>query len=360
MMKEMLSLDSFMGNRRAVEILRRAVERDRLPHALMFAGPDGVGKGTLAVLLAQVVNCPVSPIGKACGTCPTCRRIMAVLQARNLECLTPKGSVRCGACRNCKTIAGQHPDVRVIQPDEKTTITIRQVRAMIDEVSYQPFEARCRVVILDPADQMRPEATNSLLKTLEEPPSQTVIILVTTSPFLLPVTIRSRARMLQFSGIPQDQIERYLAERAGRNPQEARIAAAFSNGSLAAALSFDTGQFREARSQALRFVSLLLRRGSFGEVSRIAAALAKDKEGFQRWVDAVSAVLQDVYYSQVAPGRVGQRDIIEELAKLAEGTSRRAIVSAIAALKRLRSGLTFNLNRQLAVESLYLSQLKDG
>jgi DNA polymerase-3 subunit delta' len=359
-MKEILSLDSFMGNRRALEILRRAVERDRLPHALMFAGPDGVGKATLAVLLAQVVNCPVPPIGRACGACPTCRRILAVLQARSLECLTPKGSARCGACRNCRTIAGQHPDVRFIQPEEKSTISVKQVRTMIDEVSYQPFEAKCRVLILDPADQMRPEAMNSLLKTLEEPPSQTIIILVTMSPFLLPVTIRSRARMLQFSGIPQDQIERYLTEQAGRTAQEAHIAAAFSNGSLGSALSFDTEHFREVRSQALRFASLLLQRGSFGEVSRLASAVAKDKEGFQLWVEAVGAVLQDVYYTQAAPGRIGQRDIMGELVRLAEGSPKRAVVSAIAALKRLKSGLTFNLNRQLAVESFFLSELNES
>ena len=357
-MNQTLTLDSFMGNRRAVEILRRAVERDRLPHALMFAGPEGVGKATLSILLAQVVNCPAPPIGKACGTCPTCRRIMAVLQARNLECLNPKGSVRCGSCRNCKTIAGQHPDVRFIQPDEKVTISIRQVRAMIDEVSFQPFEAKFRAVILDPADQMRPEAMNSLLKTLEEPPSQTIIILVTTSPFLLPVTIRSRARTLQFSGIPQDQIERYLTEERERTPEEARIAAAFSNGSLGSALSFNTSHFREARSQALRFVSLLLERRSFAEISRLAAAVARDKDDFQLWVEAVGAVLQDVYYAHVAPARIGQHDIIDELTRLAERCPKGAVVSAISGLKRLKAGLTFNLNRQLAVESLFLSELK--
>jgi DNA polymerase-3 subunit delta' len=359
MMNSALSLDSFMGNRRAVEILRRAVERDRLPHALMFAGPGGVGKATLAILLAQLVNCPASPRGNACGACPTCRRILAVLQARNLECLTPKGNVRCGACRNCKTVAGQHPDVRFIQPDEKTTISIKQVRAMINEISYQPFEAKYRVVILDPADQMRPEAMNSLLKTLEEPPSQTIIILVTTNPFLLPVTIRSRARTLQFSGIPQEQVERYLREAAGRAPEEARIAAIFGNGSLGSALSFDTEHFRDARTQALRFVSLLLKRRGFAEVSRLALAAARDKEEFQLWIEAVGVVLQDIYYARVAPERIGQRDILEEITRLAEDTPRGAVVSAIAALKRLKSGLPYNLNRQLAVESFFLGELKD-
>lgn len=357
-MKNTLSLDTFMGNRRAVEILRRAVERDRLPHALMFAGPEGVGKATLAVLLAQVVNCPVSQRGGACGSCPTCRRILAVLEARNLECLNPKGSVPCGGCRNCKTIAGQHPDIRFVRPDEKTTISVKQVRAMINEISYQPFEARYRVNILDPADQMRQEAMNSLLKTLEEPPSQTIIILVTTSPFLLPITIRSRARTLQFSGIPQDPIERYLI-KAGRNPEEARIAAIFSNGSLGSALSFDSEHFRDARTHALRFVSLLLERRGFAEISRLASAVAKDKEGFQLWIEAVSALLQDIYYAGIAPERIGQRDILDEITRLAGNTPRDVVVSAIAALKWLKFGLQYNWNRQLAIESFFLGELKE-
>jgi len=125
-------------------------------------------------------------------------------------------------------------------------------------------------------------------------------------------------------------------------------------------LSFNTSHVREARTQALRFVSLLLEHGSFAEVSRLAAAVARDKDDFQLWVEAVGAVLQDVYYARVAPARIGQHDIVEDLTRLAERSPKGAVVSAISGLKRLKAGLTFNLNRQLAVESLFLSELKNS
>jgi len=355
-MNRQISLSSFVGNRRVIDVLLRAVERQRLPHAMIFAGPEGVGKTTAAVLLARLLNCPVPEGGDACGECPVCRRIMAVLQARVLECLAPKGNLPCGGCRSCRVIAGQHPDVRIIRP-EKTVITVDQVRLMIGEISYHPFEAKYRVTILDPADQMRPEGMNSLLKTLEEPPSRTVMILVTTSPFLFPITIRSRARTLMFGGISQGEIERYLVESAGRKPEEASVAALFSNGSLGSAISFDMEAFRDIRAQALRFVTLLLGGRGFAEVSRIAAAVGKDKDkdAFLLWIKAMGGVLQDLYYAKIEPDRIGQKDVREEIMRLARGTTREFIASAIAALDRLKSGLAHNVNRPLAVESFFLS-----
>jgi DNA polymerase III subunit delta' len=355
-----MSLNTFLGNAPVLEVLSRAVEQNRLPHGLIFAGPEGVGKTTLAVLLAQWVNCPSPGPRSGCGTCSTCRRIAAVLRSRTLECSARSGSNRCGSCPNCRALAGQHPDVRLIRPDEKTTISINQIRAMIEEVSFHPFEARYRVAILDPADQMRLEAMNSLLKTLEEPASQTIIILITTSPFLLPITIRSRSRLLRFGGIPQDQVERYLIDIAGRGPEQARLAAVFSDGSLGAALDFNSEEFREARVQALRYVSLLLQKGRFVEVSRLSSVLAKDKDSFDLWLRAFEALLQDVYYAGSVPERISQADMHEEIMRLAGQTPRSAVVSALGALKRLRSGLQHNVNRQLALETLFISELQKG
>ena len=163
----------------------------------------------------------------------------------------------------------RHPDVRLIEP-EKSVISIDQVRDLIDEVAFQPAEARYRVVILDPAGEMQAAAQNSLLKTLEEPASRTVTILVATNPYMLLQTIRSRARMLQFGEIPQDRIERHLIQQEGRAVEEARLAAAISGGSMAAALAVNTEEYRDIRIQALEFVSLLLKRGRFIDVSNAA------------------------------------------------------------------------------------------
>lgn len=259
-------------------------------------------------------------------------------------------------CPNCQTRTKRHPDVRLIEP-EKTTISIDQVRDLIDEIAFQPAEARVRVVILDPAEQMRLEAHNSLLKTLEEPASRTVIILITTNPYMLLQTIRSRARMLQFGEIPQDRIERHLIEIEGRGAEEARVAAALSGGSLAAALAFDTTEYGDIRRQALEFVTLLLKRGRFTDVSVIAAQVAKDKdkESFGLWIESVAALLQDVYYAGIAPERVGQRDLMKNMAELAWSVSRIELVRIITTVGKLKHGLQYNVNRQLALEAMFVA-----
>ena len=353
-MKTPLNLNTFIGNARAVEILKRAIERDRLPHAMIFAGPAGIGKCTLALLVAQSINC-LSPVqSMACGDCSACRRIMAVIESRHLECLSLKGEGHCGTCENCKTMTRRHPDIRLVEP-EKTVISIDQVRDLINEIAFQPLEARYRVVILDPAEQMKTEAHNSLLKTLEEPPSRTVLILVTTNPFMLLQTIRSRSRLLQFGAIPQEQIEKHLVVNEGRKPEEARIAATLSGGSLASALNFDTKEYHEVRKQALQFVALVLTRGKFADISALVVRATKDKQLFQPWLECVMTMLQDVYYAGIAAERVGQRDLLEELVRLARTVPRPLLVAFIEAIGKFKNDLKLNVNRQVALEAMFLS-----
>jgi DNA polymerase-3 subunit delta' len=326
-MNSPLTFHSFIGNRCVVEILRRAVDQGRLPHALIFAGPSGIGKRTLALLLAQ-----------------------------HLNCLQPKNSEACNTCTSCRKIIGaMHPDVRVIERDG-AYIKIDQLRDLINEIAYQPFEGRYRVAILDGAEQMRVEAANCLLKTLEEPASRSILILVTPKPYLLLRTIRSRARMLQFGLIEEADIEAYLTIREGRSPEDARLAAVLSNGSLGAALAFDAERNRDMRQQALRFVTLLLGNGRFTQASALAASVVREKELFQPWVEITATLLQDIYYAQVAPARMSQLDIAGELTSLAQSASHAAVVSAIEAVKNLKAALQQNVNRQLALETLFLAE----
>jgi DNA polymerase III subunit delta' len=358
-MKYPTSLNDFLGNMRAVEILRRAIEQNRLPHAMIFAGPSGVGKCTLALLVAQQLNCLSPSSAGACGSCAACKRIMAVGQSRYLECQTLKGEGFCGSCASCKIRTKRHPDILLIEP-EKTTISIEQIRSMIDEIAFQPLEAKYRVVILDPAERMRQEAHNSLLKTLEEPSSRTIIILVTTNPYMLLQTIRSRSRMLPFGEIPQNQIELYLVKTGGRSSEEARLAAALSGGSLAAALSFNTGAYQEIRTQALEFVSLMLQKGSFAEASIVAAQVAKDKSFFQLWIESVATLLQDVYYAGRAADRVGNRDLLGKLQEIARNAANSKLVRSIDAVRKLKGDLQFNVNRQIALEAMFIELAQKG
>jgi len=352
-MRPPVKLQTFLGNARAVEILTRAIEQDRLPHAMIFSGPSGVGKCTLALLVAQYLNCPSPASNGPCDNCPTCQRIRAVIESRYLECESLKEPRPCGSCSACRIRAKCHPDVRLIEP-EKNTIRIEQVRELIGEIAFQPLEARYRVVILDPAEQMRPEAHNSLLKTLEEPPSRTVIILVTTNPYMLLQTIRSRSRMLQFGEIPQSQIEQHLVDHEGKTVEEARLAAVLSGGSMAAALDFNTEEYLDIRQQALQFVTLLLRRGKFSEASALAAQIAKDKQSFQLWIESVTALLRDIYYAGSAIERVGQRDLLETIEELSRTVPHAALLRAIERIRKLKGQLSFNVNRQIALETLFV------
>jgi DNA polymerase III subunit delta' len=350
-MRNMVALRNFIGNAGAVEILKRAIQQDRLPHAMIFAGPAGIGKCTLALLLAQRLNC-LSPVNdEACDHCSACTRIRAVIESRGLPCLSLKSGF-CGSCPNCLIRIKCHPDIRLIEP-EKTTIGIDQIREMINEIMFQPFEAKFRVVILDPAEQMRAEAHNSLLKTLEEPASRTIIILVTTNPYMLLETIRSRSRLLQFGEILQDQIVQHLINE-GRPADEARISAALSGGSLATALAFNSQEYREVREKALHFLELVLNKGGFSEASSIAAEITKDKQLFRLWADSMEALLQDIYYASTAPERIGQRDLIHRLQQMARAVPRSFVVSVIDAVRKLKSELQYNVNRQIALEAMFL------
>jgi DNA polymerase-3 subunit delta' len=209
-------------------------------------------------------------------------------------------------------------------------------------------------MILDGAEQMRLEAANSLLKTLEEPPSRTVIVLVTANPYLLLMTVRSRSRLLQFGRIPEDRIEAYLVEKEGWNRPDALLAAESCQGSLGRALKFDPAAHSEARAQALRFVTLLMTQGSFAEASRLIAATSKDREAFRVWLDSVRTALQNLYYAKAVPDRTGSRGSPEEIRVLAAATTAPAVASAIRAVDRLRLGLQFNLNTRIAAEALFL------
>lgn len=353
-MKEPVRLEHFVGNARVVEILLRAINQQRLPHAMIFAGQEGVGKCTLALLLAQVLNCLSPENHSACGKCSSCRKISSTLLGRNLACENMKEEGFCGVCPSCRLKMQNHPDVRLIEP-EKTTIAIDQIRELIGEVAFQPFEARYRVVILDPADRMKMEAQNSLLKTLEEPSSRTVIILVTTNPYMLLDTIRSRARLLQFGEIPQETIKKYLISEGILSPEDAHLASVLSGGSLAKAVDFDPLAYRGIRDQALQFVALLLKGEDFKKASHIAEQVSKDKKSFPSWIDAVNALLQDVYYAEIAPERIGQSDVRKQLLELARRTPRSALLSAIDAIREFQRELQLNINRQLALEALYLS-----
>ena len=219
------------GHRRIVSLLSKALARETLPPALLFAGPAGIGKRRVALAIAQALNC---------------------LKPRSTPDLERDA---CGACAACARIArGVHPDVIVVEPGELGSIKIEQVRDLIGRAAYRPFEGRRRVVIVDDADALTVEAQNALLKSLEEPPSATVFVLVSALADSLLPTVRSRCPRLRFVPLDAVDVAAVLVRDHEYSEADARAAAADAEGSIGRALSAESADLSEARATAERLL----------------------------------------------------------------------------------------------------------
>jgi DNA polymerase-3 subunit delta' len=325
-------------------MLGRALHEDRLAHAYLFVGPNQIGKATAARELAMALNCG--------GEDPPCHR-----------------------CRQCHLIdAGRHPDVELVgvgglceEPDHRDhrtdgskDIRICQVRRLERLLSRAPFEGRCRVVIIDPADALNVEAANAFLKTLEEPPASVVLVLVTSREEALPPTVRSRCRRVPFRLMAVADVERALVEGWSVTPEKAGALARLSGGRLGWAVS------------ALEDEGLLSARESVLEdVQRLAGASLSERfayagrlgylfpRGERETVFAALDLWEEWWRDLLLVGAgCGEQAVnTDHLDKLTEESRKykvRAVVRFLDALSRARQQLEDNVNPLLALEVLML------
>jgi DNA polymerase-3 subunit delta' len=230
-----MAFKDIVGNERIKRVLQLSLQKGRLPNSLLFAGPEGVGKRRTAFVLAKALCCR-SREGDSCDACNTCRLIdKAAREGKN-----------------------HHPDVIEIGP-ERDVIKIEKMRELKSLAYLRPIMGERRVFLVDQAETLNEEAANSILKVLEEPPSFTHIILITSNLDRILPTIRSRCRLLDFSPICAADIEREL-ERKGLAHDRAVILAALSRGNLEEALEADWDELAERRRAAWELFRALLRR----------------------------------------------------------------------------------------------------
>jgi DNA polymerase-3 subunit delta' len=328
-------LSAIVGHRRVIDLLRLAVERNRVPQSLLLAGPDGVGKRLTAVALAQAVNCPKRgsadvPADDACGVCPTCRRIAK----------------------------GQHSDVVLLDRGDEPSIKIKPLRERVLEVvGYRPFEAMRRIYIIDSADDLTPEAQDALLKTLEEPPASAILALVTAYPDNLSATIQSRCRRLRFGPLSEGDVARVLVERQGVKPPEARLLASSSGGSVGRALEEKSGDLTADRAAAVDLLTTAGKGREVGERLKAAAALAKHgtdrrgREALSARLALVSSLCRDLV--AIGAGRqemIAHTDLSGTLHELARAFDPGRISEAFDAVEEAQQALDKNASPKIVAD----------
>jgi DNA polymerase-3 subunit delta' len=297
-----------IGHRKLVGLLSRSIERDSIPPSLIFAGPAGVGKRLVAISSAQALNC---------------------LDPRRSRSSVPDDIPfdACGVCSACTRIErGLHPDVVVLEPGDSGSIKVDSVRDVIDRAGYRPFEGRRRVVIIDQADALVPQAQNALLKTLEEPPSSSVFILVSAWADSLLPTVLSRCPRLRFHELGPQEVAAALV-RNGKKESEAHAIAALANGSIGQALDDTADTLVDAREVALRVLTRLASTDDLGRRVEAAKELlpqttggaAADREHVAVHLRAIASLLRDIELVSVNGDRrtLANPDVESSLSRLA-------------------------------------------
>ncbi|UCE17409.1 MAG: DNA polymerase III subunit delta' [Gemmatimonadota bacterium] len=347
-----MAFEEIIGQKRVKEILAASAHKNRIPHAFLFYGPEGVGKDAMACALAKHLNCSDPP----CHTCSSCLKISK----------------------------GQHPDVKMLfphpsslkpeeigalirekaqQPYGKATFTkqasisIETVRELQRTLPYRPYEGTYKVVIMSDADKMTIEAANALLKTLEEPPAATLLILTTGRPHALLPTIVSRCQKVRFDPLKDEEVEKVLIEKHEADPAKARFASRLAAGNYWKAQEFLNEDIHRLRDEALNiFVTAMS--GGIAQIVETAAGITNRFYGDELKDVLRIALLWSrdllLLHEKKEDREIVNIDRITALRKYIEQYSSSEIHNWIDELKETLELIDRNVNQHLALIGLML------
>ena len=318
-----MGFENIIGQQKQLTILRSALANGRLHHAYLFLGPEGVGKHLAAVGLAKALHCD---------------------ELKNDFC---------GGCVNCRRIAdGNHPDVRVIEAlSGKKEISIQQIRELERELNYRSFTGMRKIAIIDPATLLNLSSQNALLKTLEEPPQDCLIVLIAPNEGGLLPTLRSRCLRLSFAPLMREEIAGFLQSHHGMKGADAEFIAALSMGSIGAALALDKAELSEKRKIWTGMLGALKTRDYQGAMVA-AEALAANREEALNFLKWAESWYRDLLIYSVA----NDSDDLVNLdmrRQIEEQSSHQGIEQALRALAQTAGAaarIQRNLNRRMVLE----------
>jgi DNA polymerase-3 subunit delta' len=357
-----MPFSDFHGNSEVVHRLRDMLARDHFPHAVVLAGGHGSGKYTLALMLAQVLNCLTPPqsdgLPDFCGTCANCTRIAQAtdLDARFAEAVEARENLRDADKKETRLFVQTHPDVLIVPPDPpQMMVKVDQVRRVIETIYYRPAEGKEKVYIFTDSAFMK-EAANSLLKVLEEPPEFATIFLLTENPGELLPTIRSRSMVVTLEALSTEEIEQDLAKQHPEwKPAQRSLVARLSEGAVGRARGFDLEGYTAARAHALAILKSALAGGEHSELFKVTETYRPGAEGRARTealIRTLYSLLRDlVFIDSSAPELIRNTDIGSELKRLAESADFEWITAASDRLADVERGMRRNLLRSLSLDA---------
>jgi len=321
-----MPFDAVLGQHQAINQLRTALRSGHLAHAYLFSGIEGIGKFTAAVAFAKALNC-LTHADDSCDNCAACR----------------------------KTEKRLHPDVFFIEPD-KNIIKIEQVRDIQKKIIFKPLEGRKKVVIIDQAEKLNLHAANCLLKTLEEPPDDTVLILVASTALPLLPTILSRCQSVRFAPLSAEMISFFL-KRRGRSEDDGFIAA-LAQGSIKRALVLLETEFLSRRRELIK----LLVAGSTGSCEplfHLAKVATEEQQELPQILEFLQTWYRDLYIlmSGFPAEKLYNRDMLAEMQEALQSETRELILKRLKKLQWIHAHRTININYTVALESMLLQSM---
>lgn len=332
-----MSFETVLGQGQAKNIITRALDHGTVAHAYLFYGAESVGKKRTAIEFAKALNCAEPGPDGACDRCSTCHKIDQ----------------------------GHHPDFFLLEPTKKpssrdVSISIDEVRELQKKLGYAPYENRYKVAVIDGVEKMILQACNAFLKTLEEPPASTVLILVTANLYQLLPTIISRCQGVKFDPLPAEAIRTILEhhpDAEGMSAEEIDLRVLRSQGQVARALAEDAAEIARYREDLLALVGQV----GFHRMDLLfqwcrETGKGKDLVQIQKILEELLGLLRDIALLQAGCGAETLRngDIAGRIAPIAQNKTRSAVLSMMEAVFRTRNILNQNANVQLSLENMLM------
>jgi DNA polymerase III subunit delta' len=324
-----MAFKDVLGHSKPIALLQRAIKNEKVINSYLFLGNEGIGKKHVALQFAKALNCleTEADAGDACDHCTSCKKIDH----------------------------GLHPDVLLIEP-EGQNIKVDQIRRLQRDLAYRPYEGKRRVCILTAADRMAPHIPNTLLKTLEEPPLHTVIILLANnSRFILP-TILSRCQPIRFNPLPIPLVSKWLMEGNGFDEAEAHLLASLSEGSPGKALEIQEEIRQIPREQLLKdWVGL--KSLSFERIGSWVGTLPSQRENLLLILEVAKTLLRDlVMVKTLKKGpKLIHSDLLQVIEAMAINWSLPSLLKRMETLHQTIIEIRANANTSLALEAMMLS-----